>query len=388
RLSNAATRALYMSMRGIQAQAAVYVESGDPQKIMQVIRHNIPDKSDEIGRNQVVLRMLAAPVNPSDLNQIEGTYPVKGRFSEINVVGGSHSPLKAAVGGNEGVAEVVAMGSDVSGLQTGDWVVPRKAGEFGTWCTHALVEEDGILAIPKEWREDIDAIDVACLKVNPCTAYRLLRDFVQLAPGDYVIQNGANSGVGRAVIQLARHWGFRTINIVRDRPNLSELTHELHGLGADIVISDKELTDGSNNETRELLKSLGSPIRLGLNCVGGRTTLKMTKFISQGGVLVSYGGMSRQPVTMPTSLLLFKDLCARGFWMNRWYSACFTDSRMELERQDMWRTILKLTAEGHFVTQPLLRKQWLPNMSPDQSVSLVRDAVSWDAGPKRAFVFH
>ncbi|KAJ2081167.1 mitochondrial 2-enoyl thioester reductase [Coemansia sp. RSA 988] len=370
-----------MSTRGIQTQSAIYTETGDPQTVMKVIRHSIPD---EIGHNQVVLRMLAAPINPSDLNQIEGTYPVKGRFSEINVEG-LQTPLKAAVGGNEGVAEVMSMGRNVSGLQTGDWVVPNKAGEYGTWSTHALVEADNIIAIPKEWREDVDAIDVACLKVNPCTAYRLLKDFVQLAPGDFVIQNGANSGVGRAVIQLARHWGFRTINVVRDRPNLSELSHELQGLGADIVISDQQL---ASSEIKERIKSLGTPIRLGLNCVGGRTTLQMTKLISQGGVLVSYGGMSRQPVTMPTSLLLFKDLCAKGFWMNRWYSACHADAEMKVERNSMWRTILKMTAEGHFATQPLLCKQWLPNMTADQSKSLVSDAVSWNAGAKRAFVFY
>ena len=45
----------------------------------------------------------------------------------------------------------------------------------------------------------------------------MLLDFVNLEPGDWVVQNGANSGVGQNVIQLANIRGFKTINIIRDR---------------------------------------------------------------------------------------------------------------------------------------------------------------------------
>ncbi|KAJ2064919.1 mitochondrial 2-enoyl thioester reductase [Coemansia sp. S146] len=316
--------------------------------------------------------MLAAPVNPSDLNQIEGTYPVKGHFSEAILEG-----ERVAVGGNEGVGVVTAIGGSVCDLRVGDWVVPRRAGEFGTWCTHTVVGREQVLAVPLEWRQGVDALTVGSMKVNPSTAYRLLRDFGHLGPGDWVIQNGANSGVGRAVIQMARALGVRTINVVRDRPpeEYGSLERELRLLGADVVVRDTEL---GSEAFRAQVRALGA-VKLGLNCVGGRMALSMTKHLSQGATLASYGGMSRQPVVMPTSLLLFKDIAARGFWMNRWYERC-----EEEERDAMWRGILEMAKEGRFATQPMRISAWA-DVSLDEAQALVRTAVAW--GAKNAFVF-
>ncbi|KAJ2849968.1 mitochondrial 2-enoyl thioester reductase, partial [Coemansia erecta] len=287
-----------------RAQMALYTETGDPTHVLRVaeVRLRKPAATD------IVLRMLAAPVNPSDLNQIEGTYPVKGWFSEISC---ATQTVQAAVGGNEGVGEVVEVGSGVQSVRVGDWVVPRRSGQFGTWCTHTVVDSNSVDVVPREWRHGLDPLVVASLKVNPCTAYRMLRDFCKLQPGDFIVQNAANSGVGRSVVQMAREMDVRTVNVVRDRPDaeFELLADELKALGADIVVSDKKVA--------ELKDAINGPVRLGFNCVGGRTTLAMTKLISKGGTLVTYGGMSRQPVTLPTSLLLFKDIAARGFWMNR-----------------------------------------------------------------------
>ncbi|KAJ2822206.1 mitochondrial 2-enoyl thioester reductase, partial [Coemansia furcata] len=293
------------------AQAAVYSETGDASQVLRVVRRQLPALSS----TGVLVRMLAAPVNPSDLNQIEGTYPVKGRFADELMESGLREHL--AVGGNEGVGVVEAVGSSVEDLRTGDWVVPRRAGEFGTWCTHTVVGRDQVAGVPAEWRKGVDALTVGSMKVNPSTAYRLLRDFADLSTGDWVIQNGANSGVGRAVIQMARTWGIRTINVVRDREEYAALEDELQGMGADVVVKDSEL---GSDAFKARVKALGG-IKLGLNCVGGRMGLAMTKHLAAGAPLVSYGGMSRQPVVLPTSLLLFKDIAARGFWMNRWYES-------------------------------------------------------------------
>ncbi|KAJ1732727.1 mitochondrial 2-enoyl thioester reductase [Coemansia biformis] len=368
--------------RGLAAQAAVYTETGSPQDVIQVVERELPDAADGLEPGQVVVRMLAAPVNPSDLNQIEGTYPVRGRFATMALRGGA--TIHGAVGGNEGVGEVVATAHGVDGVQPGDWVVPRRAGEFGTWCSHTVAAADGLVAIPRAWRAGVQPADVACLKVNPSTAYRMLRDFAELRAGDYVIQNGANSGVGRAVIQLARHWGFRTINVVRDRPHLATLQQELQALGGDIVVSDRQLGD---EDVKQRLRSLDAPVRLGFNCVGGRATLQMTKFISAGGTLVSYGGMSRQPVTLPTSLLLFNDIRARGFWMNRWYADCQGDSAREAEMAAMWQDILALVRGGAFATQPLAESRWLAAMPLADAQRLVSSAVAWGSGAKHAFSF-
>ncbi|KAJ2785858.1 mitochondrial 2-enoyl thioester reductase [Coemansia javaensis] len=371
-----------LGSRALTAQAAVYTETGNPQDVVRVVERELPDGPAGLAAGQVLVRMLAAPVNPSDLNQIEGTYPVRGRFGPVAVRGGAE--ISAAAGGNEGVGEVLAVGGGVAAVRPGDWVVPRRAGELGTWCTHAVAGADGLAPIPRAWREGVAATDVACLKVNPCTAYRMLRDFADLRPGDYVVQNGANSGVGRAVIQLARHWGLRTINVVRDRPHLDALRQELLALGADVVVTDRELGEDA---ARRRLRSLDAPVRLGFNCVGGRATLQMTKLIAEGGTLVSYGGMSRQPVTLPTSLLLFRDIRARGFWMNRWYAAAQGCREREAAAAAMWQDILRLTREGVFATQPLAAARWTPDTPLADAQRLVTAAVAWGAAPKRAFVF-
>lgn len=181
-------------------------------------------------------------------------------------------PPLPAIGGNEGVARVVAVGSSVRSLQVGQWVIPALPG-FGTWRKYAICDE-----------EDVDPIDqdvpielAATISVNPCSAYRMLHDYTKLKPGDVIIQNGANSSVGMAVIQLAKHMGVRTINVVRDRPNLAELVARLEGLGATTVITDATL--GTPRLMVEVLAKLGGEPILGLNCVGGSSATDIARLL-------------------------------------------------------------------------------------------------------------
>ncbi|KAK0420814.1 hypothetical protein QR680_014905 [Steinernema hermaphroditum] len=149
------------------------------------------------------------------------------------------------------------------------------------------------------------------LFVNPSTAYRMLKDFVDLKPGDVIIQNGANSAVGRYVIQLCRMWKVKTINVVRARPDLSLLETDLKGLGADYVVTEEQLL----KEFRGKFKN----IKLALNCVGGRSGLLLSSLLVAKGCIVTYGAMSKQPLQLPAGPLIFKDIRAVGFWMSPWY---------------------------------------------------------------------
>ena len=150
----------------------------------------------KLAANEVALKFIAAPINPSDINLANGTY-------------GKKVPLPA-VGGNEGVAVVEQVGHQVKNVKVGDWVLPAVA-PFGTWTQSARATEDQVIPVSK----DLPAAYAATLAVNPGTAYRMLRDFVKLQPGDVIIQNGANSMVGLAVVQMAREMGVKTINIIR-----------------------------------------------------------------------------------------------------------------------------------------------------------------------------
>ncbi|NXE75903.1 MECR protein, partial [Cochlearius cochlearius] len=249
----------------------------------------------ELGDSDVHVKMMAAPINPADINMIQGTYAVL-------------SPLPA-VGGNEGVGEVLEVGRRVATLKPGDWVIPAGPG-LGTWRTQGVFPEETLLKVPS----DIPVLCAATLSVNPCTAYRMLADFETLAPGDSVIQNAANSGVGQAVIQIAKASGIKTINVVRARPDLPKLVERLMALGADHVITEEMLR---KPEMKDIFKSIPKP-RLALNCVGGKSTTEMMRHLQPKGTVVTYGGMAKQPVMVPVSAFIFRDLRLRGFWMTQW----------------------------------------------------------------------
>ncbi|XP_053123026.1 enoyl-[acyl-carrier-protein] reductase, mitochondrial isoform X2 [Hemicordylus capensis] len=239
--------------------------------------------------------MIAAPINPSDINMIQGTYAVLADLP--------------AVGGNEGVGQVVGVGSHVTSLKPGDLVIPADAG-LGTWRTEATFSEENLLKMPP----GIPLTCAATLGVNPCTAYRMLSDFETLKPGDSVIQNAANSGVGQAVIQIAAAKGIKTINVVRDRPDLQRLVERLKSLGADHVITEEMLR---KPEAKDLFKKVPKPM-LALNGVGGKSATELLRHLQHKGTMVTYGGMSKQPVTVPVSALIFKNVKLRGFWMTQW----------------------------------------------------------------------
>lgn len=267
-----------------------YSEFGDPAKVIKIQEESVSDPAN----GEVLVKTLGAPINPADINTIQGKYPVKPQFP--------------AVGGNECVSEVVAVGGQVGGLKVGDRVVPFATG-LGTWRSHALYKECNLMKVPKS----IGIAESATITVNPCTAYRMLKDFVPLQSGDTVIQNGANSACGQAVIQLCRAWGVECVGIVRDRPEFTKLRVYLKDLGAAEILTEEEL-----RTTKIFKDKLFKKPKLALNCVGGKNALEVSRHLDNHGIMVTYGGMSREPVIVPTASLIFKDLQFRGFWMTRW----------------------------------------------------------------------
>lgn len=142
-----------------------------------------------------------------------------------------------------------------------------------------------------------------------------MKDFGgHLKQGDTIVQNGANSMVGYAVTQLARDLGYNVINIIRNRPDETGVQERLNLLGASVTVSD---TFARTKTMLDLIKELPAP-KLGLNGVGGDQLRTVTNYMADDGVVVTYGGMSKQPVQIPTSALVFRNLQFRGFWMSKW----------------------------------------------------------------------
>jgi trans-2-enoyl-CoA reductase len=328
----------------------MYAEYGDPIKVLSKKEVQLKDPKS----NEVVVQMLAAPINPADINTIQGVYGVK--------------PQLPAVGGNEGVGNIIKVGGNVKDLAPGDKVIPL-GGATGSWRTHAIWSREDVLKIPKS----TPVVAAATITVNPCTAYRMLKDFVDLRPGDTVIQNGSNSAVGQAVIQLARIWGLRTVNVIRSRPNLSEVVDYLKGLGATHVLTEEELRSKSTME--ELFSTIPKPT-LALNCVGGKSATELMRMLDYKGVHVTYGGMSMQPVTVPTGQLIFKDIRIRGYWMSHWHK----EQGDSEPKQRMFDELCRMAEKGQFKPPPV-------NQVPiERFEEAIRQATEHSTGKKQLLI--
>src|SRR3954469_19154581 len=277
-------------------RAAIYETHGNPAEVLKVVEQPWPRPAPD----EAIVRMQAAPINPADLNAIEGKYPIR--------------PTLPATPGMEGAGIVVEVGSAARGVAVGDQVIlPHN---LGTWREACAVKADRLVVVPHE----IEPIQAAMLKVNPMTAWRMLHDFVPLQRRDWFIQNAANSGAGRAAIQIAHELGYRSVNVVR-RP---ELIEELEAEGADVVLVE-------NDELRDQVaeRTNGAPIRLALNAGGGANALQLAKTLASDGTMVTYGAMSLQPLQIPNGMLIFKNLRFTGFWGNKWYEHATAQTRAE-----------------------------------------------------------
>ena len=199
----------------------------------------------------------------------------------------------------------------------------------GRWCGCFLADLEDLILLPPA----VDPHQAAMASVNPPTALRLLKDFVTLVPGDWIVQNAATSGVARSVLQIARQRRIRTLNLVR-RP---EAVEPLLAAGATAVV------DTSNPAWLEQARAhLGaSPVKLALNAIGGRAGADLAKLLAEGGTLVTYGAMSREPFSLSNAQLIFRDIQARGFWITRWLRKA-----NKAERQQLYTEIFHLMRDG------------------------------------------
>ena len=289
------------------SNTVIYRQYGNPAEVLEVTSNDVGAP----GPGEALVTRIVAPINPADLNTIEGKYPIK--------------PALPATPGIEGAGVVAEVGSGVA-LEPGTVVLLPHG--YGTWREAGVLPADQLTPVPKE----VPFHEAAMLKINPATAWRMLHDVVALEPGAWIIQNAANSGVGRAVIAIARELGLRTVNLVR-RP---ELIEELTAAGADVVLLDDET---AVEQTKALTGR--APIRLALNSVGGDSATRVASVLANGGWVATFGAMSRQPVKIPTGLLIFKDIRFRGYWVTNWYKTASAE-----DRQAMFTRLFDFAARG------------------------------------------
>jgi len=225
------------------------------------------------GPGEIVFDVLAFPINPADVSFCRGSYRLR--------------PPLPATPGAECVGRVAALGAGVTQVRSGDLVLNMQREN---WVQRRRIRGEDAIPVPA----GLDLAQAAMLRINPATALLLLEDHVSLAPGDWVIQDVANSAVGRHLIVLAKARGAHTVNVVRR----DDVTAELRALGADVV-----LKDGPDLAERARAATGGTPIRLSIDAVSGDACRRIADCVADGGVVVSYGSMSGQDLVMSRAAL-------------------------------------------------------------------------------------
>lgn len=331
-------------MTKIKSSAALFIETGDPLKVIKVASAELPELKD----NEILLQTLIATLNPSDVATVQGIYASIPPRTTL------YTAKPAAVIGNEGVFKVKAVGKKVTKVKVGDTVIPA-ANNIGSWRNYLICKENLVSVVPEV---GLTPKQIATSFVNPASAYQMLKEYVPLEKGDWIIQDGGNSNVGRAVIQLARHWGYKTINVVRDRKDFAELAKELKALGADAVITDEQIRP---SKFRKLVKEITgkdeSPIKLALECVGGITGARLAGTLRENGTMIVYGSMTQQPIPLGSPDLIFRDIIVRGYWLT-------PRIRADPEaKETMMKEIFKLFLTGVLQLPPLQEHVWKSNDS-------------------------
>jgi NADPH:quinone reductase-like Zn-dependent oxidoreductase len=246
----------------------------------------VPDVGDP-GPDEVVFDVLAFPINPADMGFCRGTYRLK--------------PPLPATPGAECVGRVIAVGAAVRHVKTGDLVINLQREN---WAQRRRVKGDDAIPLPP----GIDLRQAAMVRINPPTAQLMLSDLVDLKAGDWVIQNVANSAVGRLLIVLARQRGLRSVNVVRR----ADLAGELKALGADVVIAD-----GEGLAARVASAAGNAVIKLGVEAIGGAATGRLVECVGTDGTVVHYGSMSGEDPKVGRSNFTYRGVRLTGFMLGR-----------------------------------------------------------------------
>jgi NADPH:quinone reductase len=297
-------------------RSIVFEKFGEPADVLSVCDHPMP----EPGPGEVRVRMLAAPVNPSDLLTVRGQY---ARLPEL-----------PATPGFEGVGFVDAAGPGMLGKFLVGKRVAALNSRTGSWAEFAIVSARQ--AIPLSARLPVE--QAAMFFVNPATAYILTRKVLAVPAGEWLLQTAAGSALGRMVIRLGKRFGFRTINVVRR----AEQVAELKALGGDVVIADAG--GGLSDQVRAATGGKG--VRYAIDPVGGAIGAAVVGCLAPGARLILYGTLSSDLLPLSPRDLIASSATIEGFWLGNWMARQSLIGKLRLVR-----TLTGLIVEGVLVSK-------------------------------------
>ena len=248
----------------MKARCVQFETFGRPQDVLTINDKKI----DALQKNEVLVRMLARPINPSDLIPITGAY--------------AHRIALPNIPGYEGVGVVEAVGSTVSKELIGQRVLPLR-GE-GTWQTYVKTPVDFAIPIP----DSIDDWTAAQMYINPITAWVICTETLHLTSNDVLLVNACGSAIGRILAQLSRVIGFQLIAVTRN----DLYTKALLQLGASHVIDTSK--DSVYEQVMDITNGAGA--NAAIDSIGGQAGNNLALSVQPGGRFLTIGLLSGEQV--------------------------------------------------------------------------------------------
>jgi NADPH2:quinone reductase len=264
---------------------AVHLEREGAPLAVRVMSVPVP------GPGQVLIRIAAAPANPSDLAFLAGAY--RGR-----------TPLPV-VPGLEGSGTVVSSGAGVIPRMLAGRRVAFAAPEGGTWAEYAAVP--AMRCIPLRKRVSLE--QAAMLIVNPLTALAFF-DMARQGRHKAIVSNAAASALGMMIVRMGRAAGIPVVNIVRREAQAESLRAE----GASLVLLST--SPDFERELRDLALQLRAT--LVLDAIGGPESQVLVDAAPAGSTIVVYGTLSGEPSVFAARSLIGGEKTIVGFFLGHW----------------------------------------------------------------------
>ncbi len=290
---------------------------GDPSEVLRVVDLPTP----EPGPGEIRVKMIASPINPSDILTIRGKY---GTLPDL--------PFTP---GYEGVGVVDRAGPGLIGkLLMGRRVaVLSQAG--GNWAQYTVIPALRVVPVPNDLPDD----QVASFFVNPATALAMTRHVLAVPKGAWLLQSAAGSTLGRMIIKLGKHDGFKTINVVR-RP---EAMDELKRIGADAVICPADGPIG--DQVRRVVGQGG--VQYAIDPVAGETGTGMFDALGENGRMLVYGTLEYKPIEVDPRRMIAGKRVLEGFYLGFW-----STGRPKWKMVVLFRQISELIRMGVLASEP------------------------------------
>lgn len=284
----------------------IFHQFGKPSDILNV---------EEVGKqtpgpDEVLIKVLASPINPSDIMFVQNLYGIR--------------PQLPSSAGFEGVGIIEEVGTNAK-IAVGTRV---SFTAIGTWSEYVITNHRTLIPVPAAMTDDV----AAQLFVNPFTAVAMVEES-RVKEGEWLMVTACASALGKMVIQICKMRGIKTIGTVRR----NDLNDELIALGLNEVINTTE--ENLPKRVQQITNYEG--VKAVLECVGGHTASEAVKCLGRGGVMLIYGLLSLQDPSINIGLMIFRELTLKGFWLTDWMKR--TDSST---RQRVAAEVISLLSTG------------------------------------------